>query len=120
MAPEMIDLFDDLDECRIHPTVYVVMEEWGNDDGYNRVHQICTDYNDAKRLMNQQLKDQMEDDDIQRWRDDDAFTEEFGPDSYEYYIDGEYSENTTLFPSLPNDPRLPEKLKNALGANDFY
>ncbi len=92
MAPEMIDLFDDLDECRIHPTVYVVMEEWGNDDGYNRVHQICTDYNDAKRLMNQQLKDQMEDDDIQRWRDDDAFTEEFGPDSYEYYIDGEYSE----------------------------
>ena len=28
--------------------------------------------------------------------------------------------NTTLFPSLPNDPRLPEKLKNALGANDFY
>ena len=43
-------------------------------------------------MMNQQLKDQMEDDDIQRWRDDDAFTEEFGPDSYEYYIDGEYSE----------------------------
>lgn len=167
MAPEMIDLRDDLDECRLHLTVYVVMEEWGNDDGHNRVHQICTNYNDAKRLMVQQLKGQMEDDDIQRWRDD-AFMEESGPDSYECYIDGEYSEKhyaisiiteelcvsekfvgeiakdykssglledfvsqvsqwdevegltDEQYERMIHDPQLPEKLNNALDANDFY
>lgn len=92
MAPEMIDLLEDLEKCRLHPTVYVVMEEWGDDDGYNRVHQICTDHNDAKRVMLRQLKEAMEDDDIQRWREDDDFVEESTPDSYECYIDGEYLE----------------------------
>ena len=92
MVPEMIDLLDDLEKCRLHPTVYVVMEEWGDDDGYNRVHQICTDHNDAKRVMLRQLKEAMEDDDIQRWREDDDFVEESTPDSYECYIDGEYLE----------------------------
>lgn len=91
MAPEMICLLDDLEKCRLYPMVYVVMEEWGDDDGYNRVHQICTDHNDAKRAMIQQLKAQLEDDDIQRWRKDDDFVEESTPDSYECYIAGEYS-----------------------------
>lgn len=66
MAPEMICLLDDLEKCRLHPMVYVVMEEWGDDDGYNRVHHIRTDYNDAKRVMVQRLKKQVKDDDIQR------------------------------------------------------
>lgn len=93
MAPEMICPLEDLKECRRHPMVYVLMEDWAVDGEHGNSSDIYTDFNDAKRLLVQKLEEEMENGCIPNWNYREGFIENSTPDSYECYLDGEYCEN---------------------------
>ena len=93
MAPEMICQLEDLTECRHHPMVYILVEDWAVDGEHGNSSELCTDFNDAKRMLVQKLKEEMESGCIPRWSDYENFVVFSTPDSYECYIDGEYCEN---------------------------
>lgn len=93
MAPEMIYPLEDLKECRHHPMVYVLMEDWAVDGEHGNSSEIYTDFNDAKRLLVQKLEEEMENGCISNWNYREGFIENSMPDSYECYLDGEYCEN---------------------------
>ena len=93
MAPEMICPLEDLKECRRHPMVYVLMEDWAVDGEHGNSSDIYTDFNDAKRLLVQKLEEEMENGCIPNWNYREEFIENSTPDSYECYLNGEYCEN---------------------------
>lgn len=94
MAPEMICPLEDLKECRRHPMVYVLMENWAVDGEHGNDSEIYTDYNDAKRMMIQKLWEEQEKEClILVWSDLENVVFHSTPDSFECYLDGEYCEN---------------------------
>lgn len=93
VAPEMICPLDDLKECRRHPIVYVLKEDWAVDGDYDNSSDVYTDFHDAKRLLVQKLKEKMAIGCIPRWKNREGFVENSTPDSYECYLEGEYAEN---------------------------
>ena len=93
MAPEMICQLEDLKECRHHPMVYVLAEDWAVDGEHDNSSDIYTDYNDAKRLLVQKLGEEMDNGCIPNWNYHEGFIADSTPDSYECYLDGEYCEN---------------------------
>lgn len=93
MAPEMICQLEDLKDCRHHPMVYILMEDWAVDGEQGNSSDIYTDYNDAKRVLIQKLGEEMEQGCIPNWNYRGRFIEDSTPDSYECYLNGEYCEN---------------------------
>lgn len=93
MAPEMISPLDNLEECRHYPTVYLLLEDWAVDGESGCSFEIYTDFDDAKRLLVQNLKEEQETGCILKWDDHEKFVEFSYSNSYECYIDGEYCEN---------------------------
>ena len=93
MAPEMINPLDNLKECRQYPTIYLLIEDWSVNGEYGSSFENYTDYDDAKRLLVQKLKEEQETGCIPNWIDDEKFVEFSASDSYECYIGGEYCEN---------------------------
>lgn len=93
MVLEMICLLEDLKECRHHPMVYILAEDWAVDGEHGNSSDIYTDYNDAKRLLVQKLGEEMDNGCIPNWNYREGFIADSTPDSYECYLDGEYCEN---------------------------
>lgn len=93
MAPGMVCPLEDLKECRSHPMVYVLMEDWAIDGEHGNSSDICTDFNDARRLLVQKLGEEMEKGCIPNWSCRGDFVAGSTPCSYECYLDGGYCEN---------------------------
>ena len=53
MAPEMICQLEDLTECRHHPMVYILVEDWAVDGEHGNSSERCTEFNDAQRRQGQ-------------------------------------------------------------------
>ncbi len=93
MAPEMICPLDDLKECRHHPMVFILAEDWAVEGEHGSSSEVYTDFDDAKRLLVQKLEEELENGCIPRWAGYGNFVVHSTADSYECYIDGEYCEN---------------------------
>lgn len=93
MAPEMIDTLDNLTDCRHHPMVYVLSEDWAVDGEHGNSSEVYSDFADAKRILTQKLQEELETGCIPKWSDYENFVVFSTPDSYECYIEGEYCEN---------------------------
>ena len=93
MAPSMVEPLDDLEECRQHPRIYILLEDWAVDGEQGNSSEVYTDFNDAKRLLVQKLKEEQESGCIPQWTDKEKFVEHSADSLYECYIDGEYCEN---------------------------
>ena len=93
MAPSMVEPLDDLEECRQHPRIYILLEDWAVDGEQGNSSEVYTDFNDAKRLLEQMLKEEQERGCIPQWTDKEKFVEYSADSLYECYIDGEYCEN---------------------------
>lgn len=92
MAPSMVEPLDDLKECRQHPRIYILLEDWAVDGEQGNSSEVYTDFNDAKRILVQKLKEEQESGCIPQWADDEKFKEHSTDSLYECYIDGEYCE----------------------------
>ena len=47
MAPSMVEPLDDLEECRQHPRIYILLEDWAVDGEQGNSSEVYTDFNDA-------------------------------------------------------------------------
>lgn len=101
MAPSMVELLDDLEECRQHPRIYILLEDWAVDGEQGNSSEVYTDFNDAKHLLEQKLKEEQESGCIPQWTDKEKFVEYSADSLYECYIDGEYCETTIILQSYP-------------------
>ena len=93
MAPSMIKPLDDLQKDRHALTVYVLHEDWAVDGEHGSSTELYTDFDDAIRVLAQDLAEEQENGCLSTWSNKEKFTEESAPDSYEGYLDGEYMEN---------------------------
>lgn len=93
MAPSMVEPLDDLKECRQHPRIYILLEDWAVDGEQGNSSEVYTDFNDAKRLLVQKLKEEQESGCIPQWTDNEKFVEYSTESLYECYIDGEHCES---------------------------
>lgn len=93
MAPSMVEPLDDLKKCRRHPRIYILLEDWAVDGEHGNSSDVYTDFDDAKRILVQKLKEEQESGCIQRWAHKERFKECSTDSSYECYINGEYCEN---------------------------
>lgn len=93
MAPEMVEPLDNLKECRHYPEVHVLLTDYAVDGVKMNSFEVYTDYNDAKRILSQKLKEEQEVGCISQWTDEEKFTEYSAELYYKCYIEGEYDKN---------------------------
>lgn len=93
MSPDMIKLLPDRKEPADGLEIFVVTQEWSADGEYGSSFNIFTEYDEAKHLMHEDLKEDLENGIISRIEYDEDFVSNEHDDFYEGYIDGEYSEN---------------------------
>ena len=93
MAPSMVKPLDDLKECRQHPRIFILLEDWAVDGEQGNSSEVYTDFDDAKRVLVQKLKEEQETGCIPSWCGNKKFVQYSTASSYECYIDGEYCEN---------------------------
>ncbi len=101
MAPSMIKPLDNLKKDRHALTVYVLHEDWSVGGEHGSSTEVYTDFDDAKRVMVQDLAEEQENGCLSTWSNEEKFTEESAPDSYEGYLDGEYMENHYAISIIP-------------------
>lgn len=90
MAPEMVRPLEDTKE-RI--TIYAVMEDWAVDGEHGNSCELFSDYDNARRLMQEKLREEIENGGTIRWTDSGSYVVDSSEDSYEGYLDGEFMEN---------------------------
>lgn len=80
MAPEMIRPLDDLRSMRKRVNVFLVMEDWAVDGEHGNDCEAFSDYDDAKRIMTNRIREELEDGIISSTDvlKDDSFTNESG------------------------------------------
>lgn len=93
MAPEMIRPLDDLRSMRKRVNVFLVTEDWAVNGEHGNDCEAFSDYDDAKRIMTDRIREELEDGSILSWRKSSIFAENSSMDFYEAYLDGEYMEN---------------------------
>ena len=93
MAPSMVAPLDNLKECRRNLKIYLLLEGRAIKGEQGNFFEVYTDFNDAKRLLVQKLKEEQQSGCISQWADKEKFREQSADASYECYIDGEYCEN---------------------------
>lgn len=93
MAPEMIRPLDDLRSMRKRVNVFLVMEDWAVNGEHGNDCEAFSDYDDAKRVMTNRIREELEDGSVPSWRESSIFAENSSMDFYEAYLDGEYMEN---------------------------
>lgn len=93
LAPEMIKPLPDSKQSADDLELFVVTQEWSVDGEYDNSTDVFADYDEAKHLMHETLKEDMENGTISRIGDDDKFVSEEADNFYEGYIDGERNEN---------------------------
>lgn len=80
MTPEELKPIDSLPNAAI--SIYVVMNEWEDDDGPGHSESYFTDYDAAKRQFNDDLLEDHTNGVYAYWHDEPDFTEESEPDFY--------------------------------------
>ena len=93
MAPEMIRPLDDLRSMRKRVNVFLVMEDWAVNGEHGNDCEAFSDYDDAKRVMTNRIREELEDGSVPSWRESSIFAENSSMDFYEAYLNGEYMEN---------------------------
>lgn len=94
MAPEMLRVIDQVAEPVPERKVYMVTEDWADDNNYGSfLSAVYTEFDDAKRKMVQMLLKEQTDGTIASWKENNSFVEESTPTSYECYLEGEYCES---------------------------
>lgn len=93
MAPSMVQPLDNLKECRQHPGIFILLEDWAVDGEQGNSSEAYTDFDDAKRILVQKLKEEQETGGIPSWCGNENFVQYSTPSCYECYIDDEYCEN---------------------------
>ena len=93
MAPQMVRPLEDLHRCQKQATIYVVMEDWAVDGEHGNSCELFTDHEDARHIMLEKLREEIERGVILRWVENAGFVVDSDGDSYEGYLEGEYTEN---------------------------
>lgn len=90
MAPEMIRQLDNLSEVRKKVPIFILMEDWAVDGEHGNSCELFTDHEDARRIMIQNLREELDNGCIPRWEDQEEFVVDSTKDSYEGYLNGRY------------------------------
>jgi len=93
MAPEMIRPLDDIRTMRERIHIFLVAEDWAVNGEHGSDCEAFADYDDAKRIMTDRLREELENGGVPSWRESCVFTEDSSRDFYEAYLNGEYMEN---------------------------
>ena len=101
MAPEMIRPLDDLHTVRKKVPIYIVMEDWVVNGERGNFCELFTDYDDARRIMLDRLREELDSGAIPQWSDSDAYVADGSKDSYKGYIEGDYIDNHYEISILP-------------------
>ena len=101
MAPEMIRPFDDLHTVSKKIPIYIVMEDWAVDGEHGNSCELFTDYDDARRIMLDKLREELDNGAIPQWSASGAYVEDSSKDSYKGYIEGDYLDNHYEISLLP-------------------
>ena len=101
MAPEMIRPLDDLHTVSKKIPIYIVMEDWAVDGEHGNSCELFTDYDDARRIMLDKLREELDNGAIPQWSASGAYAEDSSKDSYKEYIEGDYLDNHYEISLLP-------------------
>ena len=101
MAPEMIRPLDDLHTVSKKIPIYIVMEDWTVDGEHGNSCELFTDYDDARRIMLDKLREELDNGAIPQWSASGAYVEDSSKDSYKGYIEGDYLDNHYEISLLP-------------------
>lgn len=101
MAPEMIRPLDDLHTVRKKIPIYIVMEDWAVDGEHGNSCELFTDYDDARRIMLDKLREELDNGAIPQWSASGTYVEDSSKDSYKGYIEGDYLDNHYEISLLP-------------------
>lgn len=101
MAPEMIRPLDDLHTVSKKIPIYIVMEDWAVDGEHGNSCELFTDYDDARRIMLDKLREELDNGAIPQWSASGAYVEDSSKDSYKGYIEGDYLDNHYEISLLP-------------------
>ena len=101
MAPEMIRPLDDLHTVRKKVPIYIVMEDWAVDGEHGNYCELFTDYDDARRIMLDKLREEFNSGAIPQWSDTGAYVADTTKESYKGYIEGDYMDNHYEISLLP-------------------
>lgn len=93
MAPEMILQLDNLSDVRKKVPIFILMEDWAVDGEHGNACELFTDYEDARLIMIEKLREELDNGCIPRWEDKEEFVVDSTKDSYEGYLDGGYLED---------------------------
>lgn len=93
LAPEMIKPLPDRKQSADDLELFVVTQEWSADGECDSSTDVFADYDEAKHLMHESLKEDIENGIISRIGDDDMFVSDEADDFFEGYIEGERNEN---------------------------
>lgn len=93
MAPEMIRPLDDLHTTRGRVTIYLLTEDWVVNGEQDSNCEAFTDYDDAKRMLTDWLRKELDEGDVPKWKSSEKFMKYSAKDWYEAYLEGEYMEN---------------------------
>ena len=101
MAPEMIRPLDDLHTVSKKIPIYIVMEDWAVDGEHGNSCELFTDYDDARRIMLDKLREELDNGAIPQWSASGAYVEDSSKDSYKGYIEGDSLDNHYEISLLP-------------------
>ena len=101
LAPEMIRPLDDLHTVSKKIPIYIVMEDWAVDGEHGNSCELFTDYDDARRIMLDKLREELDNGAIPQWSASGAYVEDSSKDSYKGYIEGDYLDNHYEISLLP-------------------
>lgn len=93
LSPAMIKLLSSDKPSQDGLELFIVDEAWAMDGEPDSSITIFTDYDEAKHLMHENLKEDKENGIISRIGDSDKFISDEGVDFYDGYIDGEHNED---------------------------
>lgn len=93
MAPEMIMVIPESNDVEGGKKVYVVTDDWADNDEYDSTTEIFSDLILAKAYMREQVRQMSEYGGLFDMRGDDDCIEESSDLSYEIYIEGCYASN---------------------------
>lgn len=88
--------------------IYVLEEDWAANGDYGHSTGVFADYYEAKAKLNANLSEEMKNGCLSDWMQDDNYQLDTDEDSYEGWVDGEYSSShyhvavTKLTLNLPN------------------
>lgn len=93
LSPDMVKPLPESKQHADGLEIFIVKQEWSVDGECDSSADVFTDYDEAKHLMHEALKEDMANGIISRIEGNDGFVSDESDDFYEGYIDGEHNEN---------------------------